>query len=40
MTTPGALQRIIELNRLVWCDDFIGETARKLLADITEGITR
>lgn len=37
MYAAGALERVLELNRLVWKDEELGRRATKLLADIESG---
>lgn len=34
----GALERVLELNRVVWQDEGLGERAAKLLRDIESGM--
>lgn len=35
----GALERVLELNRVVWQDEGLGERAAKLLRDIESGMS-
>lgn len=36
----GALQRLLDINRLVWCDDYVSTAAFKISSNITAGVRK